>query len=378
MTCIDRYIFRVFFRTLLVCFVSFAGVFIVFHAFTNVDELNNRAEQVGGMLPAMIDFYGPFSFMLFEMTSMIISLLALVFTFGLLRRSGELTAMLASGVSHGRIVRPMLIAVAFTMFLAALNRELVLPNFQDSLGMNAKALPGETENVVPVYDRVTGILFNGQKLRLQQNEIVAPAFKIHAQLPEFGNQLTAEKANWFPASPQHPAGYIVSGVMTPLRVDEIPSQTVEGSTMLLTAMENDWLESRQCFVASRVEPKYLRTGNSWTRMANTPELIRRVSNPAVYCAADVRVTMHDRWLRPFLDLSLIVLSLGIVVGRSERNIFVITGYATGLVVLFFGMRTLFHAMGGSGYLIDPATAAWIPLIVLGPLAYARYRIVQMV
>lgn len=329
------------------------------------------------MLPAMIDFYGPFTFMLFEMTSMIISLLALVFTFGLLRRSGELTAMLASGVSHGRIVRPMLAAVAVTMILAALNREFVLPNWQDRLGMKSEDLSGEVENVLPVYDRVAGILLNGQKLNLVRKEILFPSFKVHAQLPEFGNQLNAEVATWIPADGQRPAGYIVGGVNTPPKIDQIPSQRIEESTLILTAKDTPWLEADQCFVASRVEPDFMRTGTSWMRMANTPELIRRVSNPAVYCSAEVRVTLHDRWLRPVLDFSLIVLSLGIVVGRSERNLFVVTGYATGLVGLFFGMRTLFHTMGGNGYLIDPATAAWIPLIVLAPMAYVRYRIVQV-
>lgn len=361
----------------MVCFVSFAGVFVVFHAFTNVDELSEHAKQVGGMVAAMVDFYGPFMFMLFEMTSMIISLLALVFTFGLLRRSGELTAMLASGISHGRIVRPMLMAVALTMGLAAVNRELILPNWQDRMGMSAKDIAGEVENVLPVYDRVAGILLNGQKLNLVNSEILLPSFKIHVELPEFGNQLNAVSAKWVPANDLHPAGYLVSGVSNPPDIDGIPSQRIDESTILMTAHDTSWVESGQCYVATRVEPEYLRTGTSWMRMADTAELIRRVGNPAVYCSADVRVTLHDRWLRPVLDFSLIVLSLGIVVGRGERNLFVVSGYATGLVGLFFGMRTLFHMMGGSGYLIDPATAAWIPLIVLAPLAYVRYRIVQV-
>ena len=49
MTCIDRYILQVYIRTLFVCFISFAGIFVVFHAFTNMDDLNRYAQQVGGM-----------------------------------------------------------------------------------------------------------------------------------------------------------------------------------------------------------------------------------------------------------------------------------------------------------------------------------------
>lgn len=377
MTCIDRYILFVYLRTLLVCFVSIAGVFVVFHAFTNMDDLAEHAERTGGMVAAFVGFYGPFMLMLFEMTGTIIALLALIFTIGLLRRSGELTAILSAGISHGRIVRPMLIAAGGVIGFAALNRELLLPRWQDQLGMKARDLAGDTEQpLLPCYDTMAGVLIKGKSLVVLRKEIVAPAFKIHPLLPEFGQQLNADVAHWIEAKEGRPSGYLLSGVSSPQDIDSLPSQSLANQTALRTALDTPWLAPGQCFVASRVEYDFLQNGTSWKRLATTADLVRRVSNPAVYCAADVHVTLHDRWLRPPLDFSLIVLSLSLVVGRTERNLFVVAGYATGLVGLFFGLRTGFHMMGGSD-LVDPATAAWAPLLVLGPLAYARYRIVQV-
>lgn len=376
-TCIDRYILRVYLRTLVVCFVSFAGVFVVFHAFTNMDELADYAERTGGMAAAMARYYGPFMLMLFEVNGTVIALLALLFTLGLLRRTGELTALLAAGISHGRIVRPMLVAAAAVIALAALNRELLLPRWQDELGMKAKELSGDsTQPLLPCEDRMAGILIKGKGLVVVRHEIVAPAFKLYASLPRFGQQLNAQVARWVEASAGQPSGYLLSGVSSPEDIDSIPSQHVD-NTVLLTSRDTPWLERGQCFVVSQAAYDFLRSGSSWKRMATTGDLIRRVSNPAVYCAPDVHVTLHDRWLRPPLDFSLIVLSLSLVVGRAERNLFVVAGYATALVGLFFGMRTLFHMMGGSEYLLDPAAAAWAPLVVLGPLAYVRYRAVQV-
>ncbi len=377
-TCIDRYILRVYLRTLLVCFVSFAGIFIVFHAFTNMDELSIYADRVGGMTVALARFYGPYSFLLFELTGTIVALLALLFTIGLLRRTGELTALLSAGISHGRIVRPMLIAAAVLLIAAALNRELVLPHWQEQLGMRAQDLSSSTEQpMLPVYDRISGVLIKGKGMKVMEQEIVAPTFKLHHRIPEVGGQVHAARAKWLSQTDEHPAGFLMMDVDLPKGIDQMASQSLTEHALLRTSFDTPWLNPNECFVESQVEFDFLQPGTGWMRMAATSDLIRRVSNPAVYCSSDVRVTLHDRWLRPALDFSLIVLSLSLVVGRKNRNMFVVTGYATALVGLFFGMRTLFHTLGGNGYLLDPATAAWIPLIVLAPLAYVRYHTLQV-
>lgn len=379
MTCIDRYILRVYLRTLGVCFLSLAGIFVVFHAFTNMEDLHQYAQVTGGMFWAVVSYYVPYLFMLFEMTGMIVALMALLFTMGLMRRSGELTAMLAAGVSHGRIVRPMLLAAAVVLGLAAVNRELVLPRWQDQLGIKVKDIDdqGGERPLLPVYDRVHGVLLDGKALRLAQESIVQPLLKIHFEAPQFGRQINAKLATWKAKNAVGESGYLLDGVESPKQIDQIPSVVSEHGAEIRTAMDTEWLEPGQCFVSSEVPVDFLQAGSGWMRMATTFELIRRVSNPAVYCPTDVRVTLHDRWLRPFLDMSLIVLSLSLVVGHGDRNMFVVTGHAMGLVLLFFALRTLFHMMGGNGYLVDPATAAWIPLIILAPAAYARYRVVQV-
>jgi len=377
-TCIDRYIFAVFFRTLLVCFLSFGGIFVIFHAFTNMDDLNQYAERGGGIFRAMVHFYGPYMFLLFELTGAIVTLVAMLFTIGLLRRSGELTAILSAGVGHGRIVRPMMWGVVMMLAMSVINRELLLPRWQDQLGMKVRFGEGENSErqVLPVYDRISGILINGRAIRLGDEEILNPSFKLHSPVPGFGNQIHAASAAWMPATTAHPAGYLLRGVESPSDIDSLASVEIADGLSFRTAHDTSWVGAGECFVASDVPIDFLQSGTGWMRMARTADLIRRVSNPAIYCAADVRVTLHDRWLRPFLDLSLIVLSLALVIGRADRNLFVVTGYAMLLVAFFFALRTLAHMMGGSGYLIDPATAAWLPLIILAPLAYTRFRTIQ--
>ncbi len=148
MTKIDRYILTLFLRTVIVCFCSIAGIFIVFHAFTSLEELVRQGQSEDGLINVMLRFYGPYMLLLFDWTAAIITLMSLLFTMGWLRRTGELTATLSAGISHGRILRPMIVASAVIIVLQLINREMVLPQFRDALSMKAKDITGDMEQPI--------------------------------------------------------------------------------------------------------------------------------------------------------------------------------------------------------------------------------------
>ena len=107
-TKIDRYILVLFLRTALICFCSIAGIFVVFHAFSHMEDLLRQGQQQGSLVSVFIRCYGPYMLLLFDMTGAIITLMAFLFTVGWLRRTGELTAILSVGISHGRIFQPII------------------------------------------------------------------------------------------------------------------------------------------------------------------------------------------------------------------------------------------------------------------------------
>jgi len=74
-----------------------------------------------------------------------------------------------------------------------------------------------------------------------------------------------------------------------------------------------------------------------------------------------------------LDYILILLGLPMILNRNERNLFVMIAAVSVTVLVFFAIKTASGAMGGSGYLLSPMMAAWMPLILLGPFAYVRLR-----
>ena len=97
-------------------------------------------------------------------------------------------------------------------------------------------------------------------------------------------------------------------------------------------------------------------------------LISELHNPSLDYGAETRVTVHRRLVQPVLDVTLLFLGLPLVLARSSRNIFVATGQCLLLVGVFY-VSTLACQSLGNTVVVSPALAAWLPLMILGPLAY---------
>lgn len=344
-----------------------------------MDDLVRRGQTEGGLARVMFRYYGPHMLRLFDWTGAIITLMAFLFTVGWLRRTGELTAVLSAGISHGRIFRSMIVASLLIVVVQLVNREFVLPGYRDALTMKAKEVAGTAEQaILPQYDKTNRILVDGSALVTQLRVIREPSFRLYGDYPGFGDLLLARSARWLDATDEHPAGYLLDGVERPELIDRLPSVGLEDRSILMTSRDQVWLGSRQCFFATTVNTDLLQTNQSSTRLSSVSELARRIRNPSVHSSLSIRVLFHERIVRPPLDFALIMLGLPLVVNRKGRNLFVMIGAAMLTVLGFFVVKTLASTMGGSGFMLSPTMAAWMPLLVVGPLAYVRLRDVQIV
>ncbi len=378
-TKIDRYILIFFLRTVLICFCSIAGIVIVFHAFTSMDAFVRRGQAEDGLVPVMLRFYGPYMLLLFDWTGAIISLMAFLFCVGWLRRSGELTSILSAGISHGRIFRPILIATAVLVLIQLVNREYVIPRYSDVLTMKSKDIAGERGQLVKAqYDKINRVLIDGKLLFVPSHRIEGPSFQLYGEYPGYSDLLLASSAQWMEADENHPAGYLLSRVTRPENIDQVASVDFQGRPILMTRYDQPWLEPEQCFFATSISSDFLQTNQSATRMSSVADLVRRIRNPALFSSKRLEVLLHERIIRPPLDFVLILLGLPLVINRRGRNLFVMVGAAMATVMAFFAIKTVAGGMGSSAFLVSPTTAAWIPLLVLGPIAYVRFRDAQLV
>ena len=368
---IDRYITRAQVNAFVIVFVSLAGLYFVFDAFTNLDELTIHARQNGGLARVLAAYYGYRLIWFFDATSPVISLASAMFALSWLERHNELTALLAAGVTRWRIARPTIVVAAVVALLAAASRELVIPRIRHAFARNAQDLAGDRPTPFePRYDHRTEILFRGRSAQTAQMRIEAPSLHMPPQLGELGPQIDAADAVWRPATADHPAGYLLSGVVEPPDIDRLAALEVHGRPVVYTRAASPWLAAGQCFVASDVTFEQMIGSTNWSSYSSTGELMRAIANPSLGVAADIPLRVHARCTAPFLDLALLMLGLPLVLGPSRRGVFVAVGLCVLMALVHFVVVLGIHGLAGVD-VFSPSMGAWLPLIVLAPLAAWR-------
>lgn len=367
---IDRYILLMFFKVLGITFVSLTGLYIVIDAFANLEEFIDHGQSHGGVLRVLADYYGPRALQFFDRMGPVIVLLAAIFAVTSLIRTNELTAIMAGGISKGRLIRPLIYAAIGVSTLGMINRELWIPRVRDKLARNAQDLRGDRAKTLrPTYDYHTDVFLGGRQTLAANKQIVAPYFRLPATMTQFGTQIVAETATYKRQSDDHPAGYLLDGVSTPEDVSIQRSVVLGGKPIIMTPRDAPWLGPKQCFVATEVSFEQLSGGNYWRQLGSTRELIAHLKNPSLDLGNDARVVLHARMVQPLVDLTLFLLGLPVVLSQNNRNLFVAAGMSLGVVTGFFIVLIVCHTLG-SNYLLSPALSAWLPLMIFSPAAYA--------
>ena len=350
----------------------------MFHAFTSMDDLVQMGQRAGSLPIAMAQFYGPYVLLLFDSTGAVIIVMSLLFTAAWLSRTGELTATLSAGVSHGRIFRPMVIAAIGVVALQTINREFVLPKYSRYLTLKADVEDDAKEQpVLAQYDKLNRILIDGRSVELSIATLHDPHFRIDGNYHGFGDALRGERAQWQRPDAADKWGYRVSGVSEPKSIDHIPSVRFGDRTVVFTSADTPWLAAGECFVATDVRVDYLATAESSQKLASVVQLFDRVRNPAIHSSDAVKTRLHGRLVRPPLDVALFCLVLPLAAAGRGKNLFVMMAAALGTVIVFFVIKSTATVLGSGGYVITPIIAGWLPLMIVGPIGYMRWRAVAM-
>lgn len=374
MTIIDRYLVQLYIKVLIVSFVSLAGLYVVIDGFNNLDEfLSYGKRHAAGTLGVLAEYYGPRLLQFFDQIAGLLAMLSAAFVLTVLSRTNELTALLAAGISPARLLKPLVGASVLVALSGAANREFGLPRVRDSLSKNAQDWLGETgRKCTPRYDIRSDILIAGQKTYANQKRLAQPLFQLPPELAAWGRQIAAENAFYLAASKHHPSGYLLRGMERPADLTQLHSVSLAGNRILFSPADTPWLKPDECFVASVVTFEQLSVGGSWRQYLASYELIIGLHGQTIEPGADVRVLLHARFVQPFLDLSLVLIGIPLVLRRGSRNIFLAAGMGIGLVAGMLIIVLACHSLG-KGYLLSATLAAWLPLLIFGPLAFTLAR-----
>lgn len=419
MRILDRERYWAFFKAYLICFVSLVGLYIVIDAFTNLDEFTKIAEGLD-LFRVMGRFYGIRTFAFYDRLCGVITMMAAIFTVTWMQRNNELLAMLAAGVSTQRVIRPVWIAAMVVSLVTIANQELVLPRFGEELQRSHDDVGIRTVGVSSHYD-VNKIMLHGREADRKSRTIFPfnATMKLDGEMYEIdakqarhidvGDRSGPYRAGWvlhqariYPPLSSGRAKKI-GNVLIPLddaslakfpppidfvsrtgpgenrtELGELYVYEVDESLDILNLITHvkKVPSRRSYFLRSNLSFGSLTQKTDWHMFATTKDLFRAMAEAANDSnLSEIAVSLHSRIVRPASILVLLFLGLPQVLSGYGRNMFISLGLSLGTSALFYGFTFMCGFLGSNG-LIGPEAAAWLPIIVFGTIAAARWGTIR--
>lgn len=349
---IDRQMIRGYFKSYFVCLASLLSLYVVVDLFTNLDDFTHHNQGLWASLLRIFTYYAYRVAQYFDRLCEAIVLLAAMFTVAWMQRNNEQVPLLSAGVSTRRIVMPVLLSSFFMLGLTVLNQELIIPRIADQLALDKDDPEGEKS--VPVhaaYDS-NGIHIVGDRGVRQSSTV----FGFYPTIldPQGGQlfHLSAKEARYVPGHGPHQGGWELVGAW-PMESPPIPGILEQR-------------DSGRYFLHTRdVDFEVLTRNPNWFIMASTPQLYNELQRPESTRLAPMAVLFHTRLTRPILGMVLVLLGLSVILRDQNRNVIISSGMCLVLCGVFFAACYACKMLGDNEYL-NPALAAWMPVLFFGP------------
>ena len=387
-TTFDRFLVRRFLHTFTVLFVTFYGLYCVIDGFTNADDFTTDDPGLAVIIGRMAAYYGWQSALVFDMTGPVLLVCTVMVSLALMVKAGELAPMLAAGVPTYRLALPLLIGTGTVTGLVVANQELLLPAIAAKLGAPRGGAAGaDFPAVQPVEDFSSGVCVFSGRLNLarrwvEEAEITLPVPGVVSEL----RVLTAGRAEFVPDARLHGHDHPVAGwALTDVRVGgepvayaDLPLAEVPPSAVPIVfpvdrtnPATGQAGATSELFVRTDIDFDQLHNEARAAQVCGTPELVRRIRNPAY--SGNVRhgftVKLHERFRQPLLNLLATLVAVPLVIRREARSLVVSMAACAGVMGALLGLMQGGQLAGSVG-LLAPDLAAWLPVIFTGTLATA--------
>ncbi len=376
MTRIDRYLLTTFLRIFLIAQISLTGMFVVIHLFTNLDELTDQTTATRSLFQVVAGFYGPRVLDFFDRSLAILLLVAGVFTLAMMQRRQEMTAVEAAGIPRLRLLRPVLVGAVGLTCLAVANRELLIPRYRETLVSTAQNWknPDAKSSANLHKDHVWGYLVSTCAVDSHSGEVSKPVVQLPVHLSRRIPRIAGTAAQWQPASEQHAAGLLLTLDSEAPPLPPSPDLKAGDLTAIHFAANNPWLKPNQVFVVSSLGLDELAYGRQLTDYTSLPDMIATLRRPSQWYSQANRIAVHARIVRPLLDLSLVLVGLPLILGWTDRNLFVAALVGVGIAGLFSLVVVGSQLLGNYSLIRPAALSAWLPVMVFLPLAIPASRL----
>lgn len=362
---IDRLMVRSYLKAYAVCLVSLLSLYIVVDLFTNLDEFTSKHEHLTEALSHIGTYYGFMTAQIFDRLGEAVVLLAAMFTVAWLQRNNELLPLLSAGVSTRRVVLPVLFSACGLFSLVVINQELIIARIGNRFMFEKDDPQGEKDVEVQGAYEPNGIHIHGQKG--SRRTMIVRDFSCYIPEHVAGTSLhvSAKEARYVPPDTAHRSGgWLMTGTQ-PARLEnwerpDILEVVDEGKLFLHTQV---------------VDIETILRNRKWFNYASTWVLYRQLQSPDSSRLAAMAVLFHMRLTRPILGMILVLLGLSVILRDQNRNVFISVGLCLVLCGVFFGACLTCKSLGDND-LLAPALAAWLPVLLFGPLALVMFDAVH--
>ncbi len=363
---IDWLLIKGYFKAYAVCLVSLLSLYIVIDLFMNLDEFTSQHQTLRAIAEHIASYYGYRTTKFFDQLCEPIVLLAAMFTVALMQRSNELIPLLSAGVSTRRVVLPVLVSAWLMLGLAVANCEFLIPRIAHKLSLEKDDPDGGKEMWVHGAYEPNRVLVNGDRGQ-RKGMIVRPFYcTIPGNVGGHLLEVSAAEGRYVPkdGGERYSGGWLLTGA-TPA---EIPGWE-----------RNDVLESidpGKYFLHTRdVDFDAITRQSKWFQLASTTRIYEELQRPDTLRVPQMAVLFHMRLTRPILGMILVFMGLSVILTDQNRNVFISAGLCLVLCALFFAAIFASRQLGDSD-ILSPALAAWLPVLVFGPLAFVMFDAVH--
>jgi lipopolysaccharide export system permease protein len=363
MNLFDRQLFLSYVKAYIICLISVISLYIVIDLFTNIEDFVQTGSFIE-FLKQITVYYGYRSTQIFDRVSEALALLAAMFTVAWMQRNNELLPLLSAGVSTQRVVRPVLLSGCAMLGLTIANQEFLIPLAAPGLFRDRDDAGGNKDICTPWDYEPNGIHIEGRYARRAERTIYHVRCTIPGNICNGLRHLEAQKATYVPCGEgPHTGGWILT--------DTLPAELENWHKPEVLEM----IDSGKYFLKTELDFETIVRGRNWFSAASTYHLYLEMCKPESLRLSAMAVLFHFRLTRPILGMLLIFLGLSVILRDQNRNVFISAGLCLCVCALFFGVTFLCKHLGNHDYL-PPALAAWLPVLVFGPVAFVLFDAVH--
>lgn len=377
----DRYIIRAFLISLVICTLALVSLFVVVDTFSNLSNLVERWRDTGTPV-------GEFLIMLARMNAAmmpvilyellpVLTLAAAMFTIVALKRSNELTPLLASGVSMYRILWPIFLMAIVMSVLQIADKEVLIPRYSENIynWVRVREDPKRVgRNLASLEDAYGNLIFAGRYLIKERTQHGAHITRYYRTEPVRRRMvvINAGTALWS----DDPAGWrYLNGTRIEYdRAGDVLSQSSFGEEGFFVPLVSGAEDMEEFEVVTDVTPLKLETEEVDILYRPSLELLQYIHEHGI--RADIAFEINRRMAAPLANIVLLLIGLPFVLKREVKSPFLAIVMAVFIAGAFLSLELLCENFALQGTFLTPLTGAWAPIIIFGPIGVLLFDSIE--